>query len=201
MTAASRAEWGLEFAAGQFFNADTTPVAAAYKFAVIVDMNNNGFADFEASIGDTFAANSFINGLNDYMTLATGNLSDPESIDAWAAYSDSWAFNNADYGFDGGEEAALIVWDSNSDTLAGGEHYVLVTPSLAGGDLSDGDPWIIPAGDFGQWQWMFLTQSFEGNIADSYGVLANTVGAVPEPSTYAALSGALALVLAVWRRK
>ena len=121
MAVASHAEWGVEFAAGQFFDKDNNVINEAINFAVIVDMNDKGFADFEANVGDTFDAKSFINANNDYMTLVTGSLSDPEGTDAYLAYSDGWVFNNADYGFSGDEEVAVIVWNSTSNTLAGGE--------------------------------------------------------------------------------
>ena len=201
MTVASHAEWSVEFAAGQFFDSNDNAINEAINFAVIVDMNDKGFADFEAQVGDTFDAKSFINSDNDYMTLVTGSLSDPEGTDLFCAYSDGWVFNNADYGFSGDEEVALVVWNSTSNTLAGGENYVVATPSLAGGDLSGADSWIIPSGDAGEWAWYFLTQSVEGTIDNSYGTLSQTVAAVPEPSTYALIFGAIALGFVAYRRR
>lgn len=198
---ALHAEWSVEFAAGQFFDKENNPITEAINFAVIVDMNDKGFADFKANVGDTFEAKSFINGDNDYMTLVSGSLSDPESTDTYLAYSYGWVFNNADYGFNGDEEVALIVWDSGSDTLADGNNYAVITPSLAGNDLSGADQWIIPTGDAGEWAWYFLTQSVEGTIDNSYGILSQTVSAVPEPSSYAAVFGALAFALAIYRRR
>ncbi|MBQ6534281.1 MAG: hypothetical protein IJI37_03855 [Opitutales bacterium] len=202
IAASAFAEWSVEFAAGQFFNPDESPVVEARNFAVIADMNDNGFDNFIASVGDFFARGSFINGDEDFITLVTGFLSDPEEEGYYLAYSDSsWKFNNADYGFAGGEKTALIVWDSDSWTLSEGVHYALVTPTLAGGDLSGGDAWEIPAGDFGEWTWYFLTQSVEGTIDDSYGVLKHTVSPIPEPAFWSALLGGAALFLALRRRK
>ena len=200
MAVASHAEWGVEFAAGQFFDKDNNVINEAINFAVIVDMNDKGFADFEAQVGDTFDAKSFINANNDYMTLVTGSLSDPEGADAYLAYSDGWVFNNADYGFSGEEEVAVIVWNSTSNTLAGGENYVVATPSMAGNDLSEGDAWVIPTGDAGEWAWYLISQISEGTIANSFVTLSNTV-AVPEPSTYAAIFGVIALGFVAYRRR
>lgn len=201
MAVASHAEWGVEFAAGQFFDKDNNVINEAINFAVIVDMNDKGFADFEAKVGDTFDAKSFINANNDYMTLVTGSLSDPGDEGAYLAYSDGWAFNNADYGFTGDEEVAVIVWDSTSQTVFAGDNYVVITPSLAGNDLSEGDPWVIPTGDTGEWAWYLISQISEGTIDNSFVTLSDTVVAVPEPSTYAAIFGVIALGFVAYRRR
>ena len=202
LASAAFAEWQITFAGGQFFDKLGNPIAEAKNFAVIVDMNGKGFGSFEALDGDSFSRGSYVNASNDFMTLVTGQLSDPDSEGYYLAYSNSsWKFNNADYGFSGDEEAALLVWDSPSMTLSAGDSYVLVTPSLAGGDLSGGNPWIVPASDTYPWEWYFLTESVDGDIADTFGYLANTVAAVPEPAAFAAIFGALALALAYRRRK
>lgn len=205
-TLSAFAEWQITFAAGQFYFSDGTPIQKELNFAVIVDMNKKGFADLEFNVGDFFERGKYINSDNDYMTLATGTLSDADGEGYYLAYSNStWNFKNEDFGFANNEEAAIVVWytegDSQSYTLAAGDFYTIGAPSLAGGELSEADPWVIPSNDSGKYQWYLLGEGIEGKVPDSLLTLSQTVSAVPEPSTYAAIFGAVALGFAAYRRR
>lgn len=205
-TVSAFAEWQIIFAAGQFYFSDGTPIQKELNFAVIVDMNKKGFADLEFNAGDFFARGEYINSANDYMTLVTGTLSDADGEGYYIAYSNStWNFKNEDYGFANNEEAAIVVWYSDSEsetiTLSAGDFYMIGTPSLAGGELSEADPWFIPSNDSGKYQWYLFGEGIEGKVPDSLLTLSQAVAAVPEPSTYAAIFGVIALGFAVYHRR
>lgn len=205
-TASAFAEWQTTFAAGQFYFSDGTPIQQELNFAVIVDMNKKGFADLEFNAGDFFTRGEYINSANDYMTLVTGKLSDADGEGYYLAYSNStWNFKNEDFGFANNEEAAIVVWytegDSQSYTLSAGDFYMIGTPSLAGGELSEADPWFIPSNDSGKYQWYLFGEGIEGLVPDSLLTLSQTVSTVPEPSTYAMIFGAVALGFAAYRRR
>ena len=158
-------------------------------------MNDKGFSSFELTEGDIFVSNTFINSQSDYKTLVTGNLKDPYGFNEWMATSTSeWRFENEDYGFIGGEEVAIVVWDSDSITMSADDSYVLATPSLAGGELSGGVEWLVPTGISAiNVQWSFATTDNFGTIDPSFATLSSKVTAVPEPSAYATLFGLTAL--------
>ena len=194
------ASWNVDFWAGEFYNKDGSLVDEALNYAMVVDMGNYGFSNIELSQGDSFVAKNYINANNEYMTLITGSLEYDSGM--YIALSDeNWSFNNSDYGFSGDEEVAIIVWSStDSYTLNGGENYCVFTPSLAGNDLSDGNPWVIKSSDTDETYWCMATVGdAEGSIAASYATLSQTV--VPEPSTYAVIFGVIALGFIAYRRR
>ena len=202
--ASAYAEWALTFNAGLFYHADGTIINEDLNFALIVDMNGKGFESFELTEGDTFERNTFINQKNDYKTLVTGHLEDPLGFGEWTAWSkEDWKFINEDYGFAGGEEVAIVVWGAESFTMIAEDFYSLTTPSIMEGQLGSEDKWVVPAGDAPMnIQWDFATTDYFGDVPPEYATLSNVVvSIVPEPSTYAAIFGALALGFVVIRRR
>lgn len=200
----SFAEWNLDFGAGDWFTKDGTQIQEELYFAVIIDMNNYEFSGLKLSAGDSFAEGSFINSDNKYMTMKTGKLTDPDGEGYFLAYSYGWRISNDDYGAKGGEETAIIVWSNlgeKSYILSAGDSYTIVTPSLAGGELSGGFKWEMPTSDVGAYGWYLYNEHIEGTIPNSFTTLSQTVSAVPEPSTYAAIFGAVALGFAAYRRR
>ena len=103
-------------------------------------------------------------------------------------------------GLSGNEEVAIVVWNSQT-SLAEGDNYVVFTPSLAGGELSGGDEWVIPVSNENSYKFFGTNTAYEGNLDTSFFTLSKTVTAVPEPSTYAVIFGALALGFVVYRRR
>ena len=91
--------------------------------------------------------------------------------------------------------------DEKSYILSAGDSYTIVTPSLAGGELSGGFKWEMPTSDVGAYGWYLYNEHIEGTIPNSFTTLSQTVSAVPEPSTYAAIFGAVALGFAAYHRR
>lgn len=195
----SFAKWQIDFAGADFFNADGSLVTEAYNFAFIVDVNNIGFSDFKLYEGDKIAKGEFLNSSNSYKTLVTGKLEDDGGYMTAFSKSD-WIFDNKDYGFVGGEEAAILVW-TGSETVALSDKYVYYSPSMDKDNLSGGMSWIIPETNSNPWTWRLLTKSTEiGTVDDSFTVLNNIV-VIPEPSTYSVIFGVLTLGFTIYRRK
>ena len=66
--------------------------------------------------------------------------------------------------------------------------------------LSGGDEWKVQEAD--QWTIALATMDFAENPLDnSYTTLSSVVLAVPEPSTYAMIFGAIALGFVAYRRR
>lgn len=63
--------------------------------------------------------------------------------------------------------------------------------------------WTISTSNTGRFQWELYNKSVEGDTSDSFFTLSKTVqaGAVPEPSTYAAIFGVIALCFAACRKR
>lgn len=196
----SFAKWQIDFAGADFFNADGSLVTEAYNFAFIVDVNNIGFSDFKLYEGDKIAKGEFLNSSNSYKTLVTGKLEDDGGYMTAFSKSD-WIFDNKDYGFVGGEEAAILVW-TGEETIALKDEFMLFTPSMDNGNKSGGMEWVIPTTNNNPWTWRLLTKSTEqGTVDETYTMLNGNVTVLPEPSTYAAIFSVLALGFVVYRRR
>ena len=178
----SYAAWDLEFAVGTFFDNTNAMIQSEYKFALVVDMNNKGFGDdFKLVEGDSFTRGNFF------------------------AYSNnSFKFDNDDYGFAGGETVGLVVWNTQNDILNHGDMYTVINPAYTD-TASTGSSvnWTISTSNTGRFQWELYNKSVEGDTSDSFFTLSKTVqaGAVPEPSTYAAIFGVIALCFAACRKR
>lgn len=202
----SYAAWDLEFAVGTFFDNTNAMIQSEYKFALVVDMNNKGFGDdFKLAEGDSFTRGNFINSSSGYKTLITGSLMDADGEGYFFAYSNnSFKFDNDDYGFAGGETVGLVVWNTQNDILNYGDMYTVINPAYTD-TASTGSSvnWTISTSNTGRFQWELYNKSVEGDTSDSFFTLSKTVqtGAVPEPSTYAAIFGVIALCLAACRKR
>ena len=195
------AAYQVDLSIGAFFNADGTLVDEEYCYALIADVNDKGFGSLELLSGDTFTTGSFINSSNDYLTITTGNLAGDDWEDPIPFLaSGSITLNNDVLGLEGDEEVAIVVWNSQT-SLAEGDNYVVFTPSLVGGDLSEGDAWIIPVSNEDSYSFYGTNTAYYGNLDTSFFTLSKTVAAVPEPSTYAVIFGAIALGFVAYRRR
>ena len=206
LTSTAFGEWLLTFASGTFFDNSDTMIQDTLSFALVVDMNNNGFGGLVLQDGDTFSRGVYINSQNNYKTLATGSLMDADGEGYYLAYSNSsWRFTNSDFGFQGGEKIALVAWSTKSFTLTKGDMYTIVSPSLTGMEV---DPWSVALTDTGKYVWEIYCESIsEGDTSeifrdDSFFTMSRAVdGMVPEPSSFACAFGAAALAFAFWRRR
>lgn len=199
--ASAYAEYSVDLSIGAFFNADGTLVDEEYSYALVADVNNKGFANLELFSGDVFTTGSYINNSENYLTISTGNLigDDWEDPIPFLA-AESIKLDNDILGLSGNEEVAIVVWNSQT-SLAEGDNYVVFTPSLAGGELSGGDEWVIPVSNENSYKFFGTNTAYYGNLDTSYFTLSQTVTAVPEPSTYAVIFGALALGFVAYRRR
>ncbi len=197
------------FTAGHFFVdlAGTVLVDEAYKFALIVDtrkdseQNWKNFEGFSLKDGDSFVQKQWINDLHEYKTLVTGSL---ENIgEGYTALGNSsWTdWQNVDFGFEGGENVALVVWNStDSFEVYEGDRYVFLSPQLIY-DATQED-WQIPTNPTERTDWYLFSESTgESENPNENFALSKEVVAIPEPSTYAVVLGALALSFVVCRRK
>lgn len=196
----SFAKWNLIFTAGQFYDSDNSLIEKELNFALIVDTQNLGFSDFKLQSGDSFSAGSYINGKNQYKTLVTNSL---DSNGAYAAYSEnSWSFDNTAYGFSGGEQVALVIWDNVGAgelfAVSTGDTYAVINPVIASAGTEN---WLIPTGNSERLVWEMFSAGAGGSLANEFFTLAQKVNAVPEPATYASVFGILALGLLIFRRK
>jgi hypothetical protein len=170
------------FAATDLKGADTNNLANGSATFLIAD-GGDGF-DFDATAaGLTFAVGSTVGATNDFV-FAYNAAQDFTSV---SVASGNAAFSNADAGSSASFGFALMFFDGVggvSVTTAGGEQY---------GFYSEAN-WQIPANDAG-------TFSF-GTDFTTISALTGTNGSVvPEPSTYAALAGLLALGYVMVRRR
>ena len=212
MLSVSYASYNVTLTAGLFYHENGTVVEEALPFALLLDYSGTGFADLSLKDGDYFAAGSSINSSSDYKTVVTGNLSFDDWDEVWLArptgeYEDAgFVFDNSALGITEGDqlEIALIVWSqTDSDSyVSAGDKYLLFTPSLAGDNVSGGSQWLTKAVNSGTPLYLNMFVNYnDGTLNQSYATLSSTVTAVPEPSTYAVIFGALALGFVVYRRR
>jgi len=169
---------------GQAVTNITGAVAGSSSY-VIVDTNNDGLA-FDGSVaGDTFTLNSFVGTSDDYVigynastsTFAGDNLSGAASF---TLDTNGVSANDAFY---------IVTFGSETTTS------VTATAGLGFNVLSAAN-WLVPGanGD---------NLAYPANFTqyDSINLTAQTVVAVPEPSTFAALAGLCALGAVMVRRR
>lgn len=190
----ARAEVTINFGAGQLYDQNHDPLPTGSLVLLVTDTTHNGFAQLSSG---TLTAGSFLDGSDD-LILALAAVDD---FGTFQGVSDAFQGSLHD-GWGAGDPLA-VIWFSGvtiSDAvLHGGEYYGTFT-SATGEDGSD--PWTTPADGTTAWTLTFLTASADGTVhADALGDASLTVAAVPEPATYAALAGLLALGLAGWRRR
>lgn len=202
--------WSFDLGVGTFFDNSGNMIQEEYGFALIVDVNNKGFGgDFKLTEGNSFVKGTYVDSTTkDYMTIFTGNLSDQDGAGFFLAYSyGSPNYDNANYGFKGGEEIALVVWNTKDEILFANDMYTIINPAYTDTTytISSSDTWEVPittdAPVLQPKLWYLSNKSIEGDTSDSFFTLNKKVGVIPEPSTYASLLGFGALAFTLWRRK
>ena len=173
------------------------------SFAILLGKSGVDFSDFALENGDSFVKGEWFNSDIDtgIYVMDVGSIVD--------SMAESTIFVNfEDYsskGFAGGEEIAVIAFDTEASSytvnVVAGDKYNVFTPSMNGGNTGDTtDPWkLYTAGD--AYNFVMMTANQGGTLPDSYARLSQTVSAVPEPSSYAAVFGVLALAFAAYSRR
>ena len=205
---AAQAAYLLNYSLFDFFDKSGDLLESKGVAAVVAGLSGVDFSSFALNAGDVLNVGDWYNSASgtgiyildlvniDDESMAAGNPVVPfESMQA--------------LGFAGGEEIAVIALTQadeeilgSSITVGGDAYYTVFAPSMHGGDCGDlnSDAWNLITGGAGINIGM-MTENEGGTLPDSYATLSTAVGAVPEPSAFAALFGALALAFAACKRR
>ncbi len=203
----------INYALGNFF-ADFNAAAendylTSGKIILIVDSKNqgqSGFENFTLNAGDSLVQGDFLNASQDYYVLGSFNIASSGMNEGLA--SGTFTFElDANVATDMNIAMVFIESaDAPSKTIVSlGDNYGIYTPSFAPSGVdgkSGGDNWTVPSASADGTNIFFTTKSLDDSptsIPNEMAVMNMTV--VPEPSTYAAIFGALAFTFAVYRRK
>ena len=177
----------IAFIAGDFMFSDGQAVDKGLDYALIINKDGTGFNDFELTDGDVLSVGTAINETSPYDVIYTDKLLFID--DVWMAMTEE----NVNVYLDNPASAAIVVW-ANADfsvadtsTVEAGMVYAFVT----------NDDWVVqPANDNNNFEALSKNVGGEADL-----VLDKVVVAVPEPSTYAAIFGALALGFVAYRKR
>lgn len=163
------------------------------------------FADSEISAFDLMAGDSFVkdNWLNGDSSTGIYTFDIGQTYDSQVTSQVTIDNTTLPFEVTGDENLAVIVWmnsdGSASSTVGEGDSYVIFSPTMSGGETGYvTDPWTLVLDNRGNFNLSMLVESADGKLPDSYATLSKVV--VPEPAAMAAIFGALALAMAVWRR-
>lgn len=163
---------------------DGSTVSGDQLVLFVVDRDNNGFGGVTSA--DDLNQGTILN--NDDYILARGSTTSFGPTSGFAGFS-SFSFTLGDNDIQGGDEFAVYFFDNTASTATAATDgfYALAT---------DGT-WQLPTNNS-------ATFDFNANAdSDSFQQLSGVqaVNPVPEPSTFAALAGILALGFAMVRRR
>lgn len=201
---ASALAYRIDFSMYDFQNENGDLMGDNGSFAILVGKSGVDFSDFVLEDGDSFIKDEWFNSdeASGIYVMDVGSL-----VDSMAGGTINVNFDDySAMGFTGAEEIAVIAFDTDETSytinLVEGDKYTVFTPSMNGGNSgsTSSDNWeLYTSGD--AYNLVMLTQNQGGTLPDSFAQLSQTVAAVPEASTCAAIFGALALGLALIRRK
>jgi len=192
----ARAGVTINLFAGQFYNADgTSPVPDGSLVLLISDTTGNGFGGLTPG---SLSTGSFIDGFDD-LILARATVSLTELGNA--SVQDAMLSDTEFYGNWNAGDALALVWfsslDASASTLSAGTEYGFFTTTTP---QDESGSWVTPA-DGSTIDLKFLNSVAGGTYDPSLFRTNLVVGAVPEPSAYAIMAGALTLVWTLVRRR
>ena len=202
MAVASYAEYNLTVLVGYLFNEDGSVTTEQLNYALVAETDKSlNFSDFKLSVGDILQKGSYVNDTENYISIFTGTLTDDIYDGEDCTFINmSTKIDNTLFDLSGGEEIALVVWNSDGDTMSGGEKYLVFNPNMYTGDNSGANDWVARDDNYSPTTFNAITAEFDGgNIPNSALTLSQTV--IPEPSTYAVIFGAIALGFVAYRRR
>lgn len=161
------------------------PLASGQTAIFVVDTAGDGFSGI--TVGDDLSAGQTL-GTDDYIVSITFTQSIPAVLNV-ASFT-SFIFNQGDGGVAADDNFGIYVFDGTTTATAAAGTYGIATDSS----------WTIPTNNASTWD--FQPVADVDSFATVSGLsIATAVSAVPEPSTYAALSGLLALGYVMVRRR
>ena len=196
-SAVSYANYLAEISGGYFYDNEGQSVMSA-NYVVLAYDDTVDLSSFILNSGDSFADSSWMN-----EDSGTGIFAlSVDSFSDGTAYS-SLTIDNDLIPLNGDEKIAIITWvnpsDNSSFVIEEGASYCVFSPTLVPDEpLSGGDAWQLSPDNTGAFQFYFASVGAGGDIPNSYLTLSKVV--VPEPAAMAAIFGALALAMALWRR-
>lgn len=204
------AAYRISYSIYDFFDKNGNPLSDEGVMALVVGLDETSFTDLKVKESDVLTAGAWYN--NDASTglyvLGLTNI----TIDSMADDYVNVEFSDlAALGFDEGDEIGLIavVQEDNKIVedfnVSYDAYYTVFAPSMNNGDCGNpySDPWKLITGGVGI-SIGAITDNYPedgGTLPTDYLTLSKTVEAVPEPSTYAAIFGALALGFVAYRRR
>lgn len=194
---AARAQFvSVNLSVGQLYDASGVKLNTGGLVLLIADTSRNGFGSLLS--GSSLSAGSFLN--TDDQILGSATILPNFTGSAMGSFTsiplESGAYSTLNSG-----DPLAVVWFStltgSSTTLVGGASYGVFSSTSA---TVDGAPWTVPA-EGALANINFRTILGGGTHAETEAYASYTVSAIPEPSTYAAIAGALMLGVAVVRRR
>ncbi len=193
------ASYNYDMSGGYFYNSDGQILDKAYM-ALVVCENDVDLSSITLESGYSFLDNTWLNGdsAEGVYVLNVSYFDDSYPYASGVINNDTLPSS-----LTGDERIALIAWAQSdgeiSSTIDDGTDYLVFAPELIGGELSGGMEWNLDPSNSNAQNWAFLSTDMGGNISWENLALSKTV--IPEPATYAGLSGLLALAFAFLRKR
>lgn len=180
----------LDFSAGRLFDSSGTLLPNGTLAILVADTLQNGFGTLQAG---TLNVGDYLNG--DNQILARGTINNGFfGLGTAGGSSDELTLQAGSFPQLSTNDPLAVIWfnglTAGSFSVSAGTAYGTFT----------GSSWLVPAEGSTE-SFQFFTASRGGSYDDILGRANLFVTAIPEPSTYATLAGALALALACYRRR
>ncbi len=188
-----------------FYDKNGNEIQDRGSYALVVYTSDIDISSFSLNTGDTFSKNDWLNS-DSNSGIYVIEMERFYNSEALPVDNPPKIYNSSlPEGLNGNENLAVIAWQQpsgsyTSSVMEEGATYTVYAPSMSGGNTGQiTDAWqLVPDGDGKNFN---LYLSTVGGLDKSYTTLSQVVVAVPEPSAYAAVFGAIALSLGLIRRK
>ena len=203
------AAYRISYSIYDFFDKNGNPLPDDGVMALVVGLDASSFTNLEVKVSDVVNEGSWYN--NDASTgLYVLGLTNIDADSMASGYVNVEFSDLASLGFEEGDELGLIVMDQADDRISSSSfvvsedaQYKVFAPSMNNGDCGDpnSDPWTLITGGVGINIGAITANWSEdgGTLPEEY--LTASATAVPEPSTYAVIFGAIALGFVAYRRR